>query len=41
VAVALVFDGRNPITIAGDYEEIDTLAVDRCRLAHRGGENLA
>ena len=29
VAVALLLNGRNRIATAGDYEEIDALAVDR------------
>ena len=41
VAVSLVLNGRNRIATAGDYEEVDALAVDRAvgpRIG--GGENL-
>ena len=41
VAVSLVLNGRNRIATAGDYEEVDALAVDRAVGLRIGGrENL-
>jgi hypothetical protein len=41
VAASLVLNGRNRIATAGDYEEVDALAVD-CAVGPRigGGEHL-